>query len=86
SLQNALKVLPKEVFLVDPQEIKKLFLKPEVTDKYELEWREPNVEGVISFLCGEHDFSRGRVENALRRAVKAVRELRIQTSLDAWFS
>ena len=43
------------------------------------------MEGVVSFLCGERDFSRERVEKALERMEKALKVTRAQRSLDAWF-
>jgi len=70
---------------VDPLEIKRLFLNPEVTSNYTVKWREPDVDKVIDLLCGEHDFSEERVRAALGRAVKAFKELSVQTSLDIWF-
>ncbi|MCD6369778.1 MAG: flap endonuclease-1 [Thermoproteales archaeon] len=85
SLENAMNMLPSDVFPVDPSEIKKVFLNPPVTDNYELEWHEPDFEGIMYFLCDEHDFSRERVRNALKRAIKAVKEIKTQKSLDSWF-
>jgi len=86
SLEKILKVLPQASFPVDPFEIRKIFLNPEVTNNYKLEWREPDEDKVIEFLCEEHDFSRTRVENALKRARKAFKELTVQKSLDMWLS
>src|SRR5437867_7140163 len=37
--------------------IRQIFLKPEVTSNYTLRWREPDVEGLVGFLCGERDFN-----------------------------
>lgn len=85
SLEKLLPTLKEAKFPVDPLKIKKFFLNPSVTDKYTLEWNLPDKEGVISFLCKEHDFSRTRVERALERAEKAMKELKMQTSLEAWF-
>lgn len=62
-----------------------MFLEPEVTDRYELEWRPPDREGIIKFLCDEHQFSLQRVENAIGRAEKAFRSLFQQSTLEAWF-
>ena len=65
----------------DPVPIRDFFLDPPVTDDYTLEWKAPDVEGVVEMLCGRYDFSEERVRGALARApVKAA-----QKTLDAWF-
>lgn len=43
---------------------KKYFIEPVVTDNYVLEWKGVD-EGIIDFLCYEHDFSRERVMKVL---------------------
>jgi flap endonuclease-1 len=48
--------------------VRDLFLQPAVTDDYAIEFREPDTDGVVRFLCGEHQFSRERVASALERA------------------
>lgn len=75
----------KAEFSVDPHEIVKIFLQPEVTDDYKLEWRRPDGGRVIGFLVEEHDFSRQRVENALERAYRAYRQTFEQSTLESWF-
>jgi len=85
SLERALAAIGRAEFPVDPAEIRELFLRPKVTDDYRLRWREPDEEGLIEFLCEEHDFSRERVAKAVERASRAVRELTVQTSLESWF-
>jgi flap endonuclease-1 len=49
------------------QEIRQIFLKPDVTDDYEIQFRPPDLEGVVRFLCDEREFSRERVTAALER-------------------
>ena len=85
SLERALKSLPETELSVDPLEIKKIFLEPKVTDSYKLEWRKPNVDAVLRFLCDERDFSRDRVTNALSRVLKAYEQHTKQASLDLFF-
>jgi len=53
--------------------IRDLYLHPAVTDDYELACREPDQDGVIRFLCEEHQFSRERVTAALDRAFPPAR-------------
>ena len=85
SLEKVLPIVNGE-FPVDPLEIRKFFLNPSVTDNYVIEWKEPDKEGLIKFLCKEHDFSENRVEKAIRRLEKAMRQIRTQSSLEEWFS
>lgn len=73
-------------FPVKPEEIVKIFLEPEVTDDYRLEWRTPDRSGVIELLCDEHQFSRDRVLNALERLERAHRIVFRQSTLEAWFA
>jgi len=85
NLERALPVLGKVEFPVDPTVIRELFLKPKVTDDYSLKWKIPDENGLIKFLCDEHDFSVDRVRKAVGRAKKALKELTTQTSLESWF-
>jgi len=85
SLEKVLPIVNGE-FPVDPLEIRKFFLNPSVTNNYVIEWKEPDKEGLIKFLCKEHDFSENRVEKAIRRLEKAMRQIRTQSSLEEWFS
>jgi flap endonuclease-1 len=48
--------------------VRALFLQPDVTGDYAIEFREPDTDGVVGFLCDEHQFSRERVVAALERA------------------
>ncbi len=71
SLERALLHLGGADFPVEPSVIKAIFLNPNIANNYKLEWRSPDVESVIRFLCDEHDFSEGRVRKALDRVLKA---------------
>jgi flap endonuclease-1 len=82
SLEKALKALPETEFPIDPSEVRKMFLEPKVTDNYKLDWRKPDVDAVLRFLCDERDFSRERVTNALSRVLKAHQQYAKQVSLD----
>ncbi len=82
---KAIQHLYKEIDLLEVYEI---FLKPQVTDNYKIEWRKPDKDKIVKILVEEHDFNRDRVLKAYERLYKAYREhLRgKQTSLDSWFS
>jgi flap endonuclease-1 len=49
------------------KEIRKIFLEPEVTDEYSLEWPGTDNENVIKILCDKHQFTRERVEPVLQK-------------------
>lgn len=86
TLDKALSTLkePPE-FPADPKRIKEIFLQPNVTDNYWLNWREPNVEGVVQFMCGERDFDEERVRKALEKMSAGIRETKSATTLEQWF-
>ncbi|MEM2351941.1 MAG: flap structure-specific endonuclease, partial [Thermoproteota archaeon] len=85
SLKRALPTLKGAEFPVEPTKIKEIFSYPKVTDNYTIEWRKPDVEGVVDFLCGERDFSEDRVRKALEEAIKGTREVRAKKTLEEWF-
>src|SRR5262249_23438293 len=53
-------------------EIRDLFLKPDVTDAFSIAFRAPDIDSVFDFLCTEREFSRERVQAALNRAFSHV--------------
>jgi flap endonuclease-1 len=63
-------------------EVRRIFLQPAVTDSFTLTPSEPDVDGVVRFLCDEREFSRERVSAALERAfrIKSPRTLFDDTS------
>lgn len=77
--------LGENSFPVDLQQIRDLFLNPNVRDNYVLEWQEPDAEGVVDFLCRERDFSENRVRRALERMRRGMREEKTRTTLDTFF-
>ena len=48
-------------------EVRHIFLHPDVTDAFDMEQREPDLPGIVRFLCDEREFSRERVNAALER-------------------
>jgi len=74
----------KNVTLENLDEIRKIFLEPKVTDDYKLEWKEPDYDRVIDFLCNERDFSEDRVRKALDKFRVGLEKVRAKT-LEAWF-
>ncbi len=76
---RVLKVQPKEPI----EEIREFFLNPPVTDDYEIKFGKPDEEGIIEFLCEEHDFSRDRVEKAVEKLKSGLKSS--QLTLERWF-
>ena len=68
----------------DYKEIEELFLKPEAEKNYKIEFKVPEKEKVIDFLCSNRDFSMDRVENALNKLEAKVQEKGTQSSLGKW--
>jgi flap endonuclease-1 len=52
----------------DVEPLRALYLEPDVTDDVAVEFGEPDLDGVVRFLCDERQFSRARVADALARA------------------
>ncbi len=67
---------------VEPEILRNIFLKHEVVSDYNLKWSSPDTEGVVAFLCGEHDFSEVRIMSALDKFKKIDNK---QKSLTDWF-
>lgn len=67
------------------EELKEMFLKPKVIDKYKLEWKGPSKDRVIKILVDEHEFSIDRVEKVIDNLEKAATQKATQSRLDKWW-
>ena len=67
---------------VDAHILREMFLNHEVDSDYKLKWEKANQQGIIDFLCGEHDFSEDRVLSAVDKLKKLETT---QSSLEQWF-
>jgi len=85
SLEKVVPKLKEAEFPVEPHRIREIFLHPEVRDDYPLIWREPDVEGVIGFMCGERDFDEQRVRKALEKMDAGIKKTKGATTLEQWF-
>ena len=85
SLENALPHLETATFPVEPQRIREIFLNPKITDNYQLIWREPDIEGVVDFLCRERDFSEDRVRKALEKMTAGIKKTKGKVTLESFF-
>ncbi len=85
TIEKALSVLKNAEFPVEPQRIRDIFLHPKVTDNYPLVWLEPDVDGVVEFMCGERDFDEERVRKALEKMGAGIKKTKGATTLEQWF-
>ena len=73
-----------ELRKIDYLAIRDLFLKPEVIGlRDKLSWNQPNYEKILSFLCGERNFSEDKINKALDKIRKNKQEM--SESLEKWF-
>ena len=81
--------IPKNKITFNVEEIRNLFLKPNVQEpKENLELENCDSEKIIEILVKNHDFNEERVKNGIERLSKAKREAKgasRQTGLDQWF-
>ncbi|RCN44565.1 putative flap structure-specific endonuclease [Ancylostoma caninum] len=66
---------------------RELFLNPEVADceNMNLVWKEPDVDGIMKFMCEEKNFNEERVKSAIAKMQKG-RSTATQGRIDAFFS
>jgi flap endonuclease-1 len=67
--------MPEEIreSVGDPEtidEIRRIFLHPDVIDDFDVQEAEPDLAGIVQFLCDEREFSRERVGAALERTFR----------------
>ena len=65
--------------------VREIFMRPNVTSDYSLKWSKPNADKIISFLCGERDFSEDRVRKAVSRMSEAL-DAKVSGTLESYFS
>ena len=82
SLEPALAELGVDIESKD--EVRRIFLEPDVLPDVQVEFRDPDADGVRRMLCDEFAFSRDRIDQALAKFVDA-RSTQKQRSLDTWF-
>jgi flap endonuclease-1 len=85
SLEKALPHIKNASFPVEPDCIREIFLHPQVTDNYKLEWREPDEEGIIDFMTRQKEFSEERVKKSLDRMTTGSKKQKGKVSLEKWF-
>ncbi len=85
TLEKALPHIKNAEMPYPPESIREIFLQPAVTDKYTLDWNEPDVEGIVNFLVREKDFSEERVRKALEKMLQGSAKQKGKTTLEKWF-
>ena len=85
ALENLMASNPDITFHPDLESIRKVFLQPNVTADYSLKWSNPDVEKVVSFLCGERNFSEERVRKAVSRMMTTAPPATSKTTLESYF-
>jgi len=85
TLENALPYIKNAILPYPPESIREIFLHPNVTGSYTMDWKEPDVEGVVNFLVREKDFSEERVRKALEKMMQGSAKQKGKTTLEKWF-
>ncbi len=69
----------------DLDEVEKIFLQPEVTEDYEINWGKVDSDRMVDFLCRQHDFSEERVRKTSGEIADAYKNEFSQQGLSKWF-
>lgn len=65
------------------EEIRGIFLRPLISDDYDIRWGSLHEEGLYDFLCGQRGFSRERVETVVQR-MRMFYSNKAQVILEEW--
>ena len=85
SIENALPHIENVTYEDKITQIREIFLHPEVTDNYKIEWKEPNEAGLLDFLCREKEFGEERIKKSLERMTAGSKKQKGKVSLEKWF-
>ncbi|MEK6973298.1 MAG: flap endonuclease-1 [archaeon] len=69
----------------DYKEIEEIFMNPMYTEDYNLEFKEPDENGIMQFLCKERAFSEERVKKVIEKISEKAKERGKQASISSWF-
>ncbi|OQD59526.1 flap endonuclease [Methanobrevibacter arboriphilus JCM 13429 = DSM 1125] len=69
-------------FDVNLEELKNIFLNPNINKNYNIKWKSVDKTKIVDFLCEKHDFSEERVLSAVKKMEKLNTT---QKSLEDWF-
>ena len=68
---------------IEFEQIRNIFLNPDVANVDEIIFNEVNYEGIMNYLVKERSFSEDRIKSTLNRLKKALE--RKSQNLDQWF-
>jgi len=68
----------------DYKDLEDLFLKPEISNDFEISFNLPKQKEIVEFLCNKHDFSEDRVKNAIGKIAEKASEKGKQSNLGSW--
>jgi len=85
TIEAALPYIKNATFPCEPNQIREIFLHPKVTDNYKLEWRDPDEQGIIDFMCREKEFGEERIKKSLERMTAGSKKQKGKVSLEKWF-
>ena len=68
---------------IDYEQIRKIFLHPDVANVDEIIFEQVNYEGIMNYLVKERSFSEDRIQSSLNRLKKAIEKK--SQNLDQWF-
>jgi flap endonuclease-1 len=69
----------------DYMNARRLFFEHEVDTDMTIQWRKPDLDGMLEFMCDQKGFARQRIENAVKNLIKA-KETKRQQRMDQFFS
>ncbi len=75
--------IQEQLGLIDYNQIRKIFLEPEVSDISEINFGEINYDGITKYLVEDRNFSLDRVQTSLNRLKKAFEKK--SHTLEQWF-
>ncbi|MGE5575383.1 MAG: flap structure-specific endonuclease, partial [Ignavibacteria bacterium] len=85
TLENALPYIKNAAFPCEPNQIREIFLHPNVTDNYRLEWKDPDEQKLIDFMSREKEFGEERIKKSLERMTAGSKKQKGKVSLEKWF-
>ncbi len=57
---------------MDFEEVRSIFLSPNVTDDYQIIFGKPDRERILALVCGEFEFSKERVDGSIEKLENAL--------------
>ena len=85
NLEKVMASNPEITIYPAPERIRQIFLQPDVASDYSLKWSKPDEGKVVSFLCGERDFSEDRVRKAVSRMMEVTSASSPKSTLESYF-